>query len=95
METLGDNFGAKRAKKEQPKYVCNYCNVICCKKYNWERHLFTSKHIQVTERKQMVTEKEQKEQNNCCENCGKEYISRNGLWKHKQKCNQQKKTRRR
>lgn len=39
----------------------------------------------------MVTEKGQKGQNICCENCGKEYISRNGLWKHKQKCNQQQK----
>ena len=91
METLGDNLGAKRAEKGQSKYVCNYCNFICCKKYNWERHLLTSKHIQVTESKQMVTEKGQKGQNICCENCGKEYISRNGLWKHKQKCNQQQK----
>jgi hypothetical protein len=88
METLGDNLGAKRAEKGQPKYVCKPCDFVCCKKYNWERHITTTKHIEVTESEHLVTEKGQKGQKNCCENCGKEYLSRNGLWKHKQKCNQ-------
>jgi len=88
METLGDNLGAKRAVKGQSKYVCKPCDFVCCKKYGWDRHILTAKHIEVTESEQMVTEKGQKGQKNCCENCGKEYLSRNGLWKHKQKCNQ-------
>jgi hypothetical protein len=87
METLGDNlgdiFGAKTSKNNQREYLCNFCHYKCCKKYNWDRHIMTSKHIE-------VTQKEQKEQNikvYCCENCNKEYTSRNGLWKHKKICN--------
>ena len=86
METLGDIFGAKRAEKEHSDYVCETCDFKCSKKYNWIRHLTTSKHIQVTGSKHNVTEKGQKEQKMICQ-CGKEYASRNGLWKHKQKCN--------
>ena len=89
METLGDNIGAKRAQKGQIEYVCNKCDFKCCKKYSWERHLMTLKHFQVTKSEQEVTEKGQKGQKMLCENCGKAYISRNGLWKHKQKCNQE------
>jgi hypothetical protein len=81
-----DNLGAKRAKKGQSKYVCELCDFVCSKKYSWERHILTSKHLEVTESEQMVTEKGQKGQKNCCENCGKEYLSRNGLWKHKKVC---------
>ena len=88
METLGDNIGAKRAEKGQSNYVCIKCDFKCCKKYSWERHLNTHKHIQVTESEQEMTEKGQKGQQLLCANCGKEYLSRNGLWKHKQKCNQ-------
>jgi hypothetical protein len=93
METLGDIIGAKRAEKGHNNYICINCDYKCSKKYNWERHLMSSKHIQVTQSEHLVTEKGQKGQkkNLCCENCGKEYASRNGLWKHKQKCNQQQK----
>ena len=88
METLGDNIGAKRASKGQSTYVCINCDFKCCKKYSWERHLNTLKHIRVTEGEQEVTEKGQKGQKLLCVNCGKEYLSRNGLWKHKQNCYQ-------
>jgi len=88
METLGDNLGQKRAEKEHFNYVCKNCDFKCIKKYNWNRHLLTSKHSQVTESEHSVTkkeQKEQKEQNILCQ-CGKEYKSRNGLWKHKKVC---------
>jgi hypothetical protein len=88
METLGDKFRAKRAKKEQPNYNCVKCDFKCCKKYNWDRHIMTSKHIQVTQSEHLVTKKEQKGQKLCCEKCFKEYSSRNGLWKHKKVCNE-------
>jgi len=62
METLGDKFGAKKSEKEHPNYVCEMCNFNCSKKYNWRRHLMTSKHIQMTKCDILVTEKGQKEQ---------------------------------
>ena len=92
METLGDIIGAKRANTGQTKYVCINCDFKCCKKYSWERHIMTLKHSQVTESEPEVTKKGQKGQKGqqlFCENCGKDYHSRNGLWKHKQKCNKE------
>ena len=87
METFSDNLGAKRAEKGQSNYVCELCDFKCCKKYSWDRHLLTIKHIQVTQSDQKVTEKGQKGQKSC-EICGKQYISRNGLWKHSKVCSE-------
>ena len=25
-------------------YMCNFCNIICSKKNDWDRHLLTNKH---------------------------------------------------
>jgi len=91
METAGDTLGAKKGKKGQKEYFCDFCDFTCSKKYAWDRHLTTTKHIEVTSGDASVTEKGQKGQK-CvkyyCENCYKHYLSRNGLWKHKQKCKQ-------
>jgi hypothetical protein len=86
METLGDKLGAKKGQKGQQEYICIYCDFKCYKKYSWNRHLLTSKHKQVTQDDILVTEKGQKGQKYYCEVCNKEYTSRNGLWKHRQKC---------
>ena len=83
METFGDK---KKGKKGNFSYVCDLCDFECCKKYSWDRHLLTPKHCQVTLGDALVTEKGQKGQkevNYVCENCDKQYKSRNGLWKHK------------
>ena len=90
METLSNNFGAKKGKKGQNEYYCNFCDVQCYKKYSWERHLNTAKHTEATNGNVLATEKGQKGQEGatyCCENCGKEYNNRTGLWRHKKKCN--------
>ena len=91
METLGDNLGAKRAEKGH----CELCDFKCFKKYDWDRHLLTRKHIQMTQSEQTVTEKGQKgqkgqikEKNIECQYCGKQYTSRNGLWKHSKVCSE-------
>ena len=88
MATLSNIFGAKRAEKGQDNYICNVCDFKCCKKYSWDRHILTSKHLKATESNNLATEKGQKGQNIifCCENCGKEYINRSGLWRHSKKC---------
>jgi len=95
MATLSNNLGAKGAEKGQIEYLCNYCDYKCCKKYSWERHISTSKHIKATESNMSATENGQKGQKGekkinikayCCENCEKEYTNRTGLWRHKQKC---------
>jgi hypothetical protein len=44
METLGNEFVAKSGTYTTSKYYCQSCDYTCCKKYNWEKHLDTSKH---------------------------------------------------
>jgi hypothetical protein len=79
METLGKE---QKEQKEQHEYFCEKCNFKCCKKFNWSRHLMTSKHKESNFGKE---KKEQKEQINICK-CGQTYSNASGLWKHKQKC---------
>jgi len=90
METLGDKTVTKNEQYELSNFNCIMCNYICCKKFNFNRHLLSSKHIQLMKGDKSVTKNEQNEQNEqkyCCENCNKKYASRNGLWKHSKNCN--------
>jgi len=92
MATFSNNFEGKKSKKEQTKFYCETCDFVCCKKYNWERHLMTAKHIIATNGNILATQKEQKEQNDginkslACQSCGKIYKDRTGLWRHTKKC---------
>jgi hypothetical protein len=89
METLGDNLVANSGNKNDPKYFCKHCDYICSKKYNWIKHLKTSKHLKVTSGDNLVAKSGKKVANiiYCCEKCNKGYTSRNGLWKHNKNCN--------
>jgi hypothetical protein len=67
-------------------YECSLCDFKCNKLSNYNKHLSTGKHnvdINVNIFKQEEFETQQKFQ---CENCGKEYKARNGLWYHNKKC---------
>jgi len=84
MATFSNNFGAEMSKMSSFEFVCEVCDYKCCKKSNYERHLLSLKH-------QKMSKNEQNEQNEqkivyCCENCGKEYKDRTGLWRHKKQC---------
>jgi hypothetical protein len=71
-----------------PKYHCIKCDYTCNKKYNWKLHLHTIKHNIINEcHNSTETGKNwHKMAIHSCENCGKEYKDRSGLWKHKKKC---------
>ena len=85
MATLSNNLGAKTCKKVQQEYSCEICDYKCSRKFCWERHLMTAKHHEATFSNTLATEKVQKGANYCCENCGKLYLNRTGLWRHKNK----------
>jgi hypothetical protein len=95
METLGDILVTKNEPKLSNVFLCKKCNYKCSKKYNWDRHLSSTKHNKVTYSEQIGAINEQNEQKIekqikkkfVCNYCEKHYESRNGLWKHKQKCN--------
>jgi len=66
------------------KFSCNYCNITCNRKSEWDRHLLTKKHIgNITGNKETVKTDFQ------CETCNKIYKSRKGLWGHTKTCKEQ------
>jgi hypothetical protein len=76
---LGNKNEEKNSSK---KYICYDCHYICCSKYNLERHFTTAKHI---------GNKTSKNSSKNCKyicDCGIEFNTRSGLWKHKKECNQ-------
>jgi hypothetical protein len=89
MATFSNNLVANSGKSGNVYYNCEACHYTCCKKYNWDKHILTSKHKKATDSNILATEKWQKEQKLgfTCELCNKEYNDRTGLWRHKKKCN--------
>jgi hypothetical protein len=90
METLGNRIVAVCGKVGKlNQYVCEKCDYICYKKYNWDKHLTTIKHIKETQETSLETKNGKKwhQENFTCDSCNKSYKNRSGLWKHKQKCN--------
>ena len=76
-------MATKKTSEKDPKYVCTSCHFICSSKTDWERHVVRPKHKNNVFGNDMATEKHQKTY--VCD-CGKNYIDRTGLWKHKQHC---------
>ena len=71
-----------KTEEKLNKYSCETCCFKTNDKNDFKRHLLTSKHINVTNVTKHVTEKTEY----ICD-CGKEYNSRVGLWRHKKMCN--------
>ena len=69
------------------KNVCNICDFSCGKKSDWLRHLATAKHIKACTVALSDNDLHPTTSKYICPNCSKIYISRNGLWVHKKKCN--------
>jgi len=88
MATFSNNFVAFCGKNGKQEYICEYCDYKCTKKYNWEKHILTSKHISATNINEKVAESGKKWQTELykCENCEKDYKERSGLWRHKKLC---------
>ena len=69
--------------KNIPKFLCKTCDFKCCKKGDYNRHVLTSKHQNLTKTNIIL---HQKTSNHICDKCDKIYKSRVGLWSHKKKC---------
>ena len=66
------------------KYVCDKCNFKTWNKYNYSKHILSLKH------KKQEMDSEKCEKMYYC-NCGKKYKYDTGLYKHKKKCQGEKK----
>jgi hypothetical protein len=87
METLGDVFLPKFCQK----FYCKFCDYNTSKKSSYSTHLLSTKHKKHSLgdtfgdvgdgfSAKILLKK------HSCDICHKQHISRNGLWKHKQKC---------
>ena len=81
-----DVFGDRKASISALKYYCELCDFKCCKKGDYNRHILTSKHNKLT-LANAAGDSETAKGTYICNNCNKNYNSRNGLWKHKNKGN--------
>ena len=81
METLV----TKSSSKVALIFNCEICDYITSKRTNYDKHLLTSKHVQLTLANTLGDAKSSPKIFTC-ENCNKEYNSRNGLWKHNKIC---------
>ena len=84
MEILGNEFGAKKGKKEQNEYYCENCDYGTSKKSSYDDHLLSAKHNKSMVSHQILPKLCSKY---ICQNCNKEYKDNSGLWKHKKVCN--------
>uniref|UniRef100_A0A6C0BVT7 C2H2-type domain-containing protein n=1 Tax=viral metagenome TaxID=1070528 RepID=A0A6C0BVT7_9ZZZZ len=67
------------------KFICEVCDYKTCRKSQYERHLFTAKHKNTYNDLQNGLQKVPKSSIFTC-NCGKEYLHRQSLYKHKLVC---------
>jgi hypothetical protein len=92
MATFSNNFETKTSKIICIEFRCQHCDYKCFKKFNWDRHILTTKHLKSTNSNKISTKNEQTEQTeqkketHMCHACNKQYKDRTGLWRHKQKC---------
>ena len=79
----------KKGKKEQLFFHCIKCNFKCSRKYNWDRHISTSKHkmeIIGNNLEQKRAKRASSDSYHICEYCEKKYKTKSGLWKHIKHC---------
>ena len=84
MSTFSNILATEKGQKEPQNFYCEICDYKCYKKYSWERHLLTLKHQESTNVNNLGAKGQSAAYK--CENCGKEYSERTGLWRHKKKC---------
>ena len=85
METIGD---IKVAINYNNKYCCINCDYNTCRKSSYDKHLLTGKHQKMQQDNAINAKKCNNTISYNCKKCEKQYISRNGLWKHNKVCNE-------
>lgn len=79
----------KVAKSSHYQYYCEICDYYTCKKFNFDKHNFTSKHLKSMFGNDTVGNVAKCSNptniHTCCY-CNKTYKDNSGLWRHKKKC---------
>ena len=72
--------------KLHQNFNCNYCDFVCCKKGDWNRHIGTVKHTRLTNHNNVTS----KNINSYECDCGKVYKHKSSLSLHKKTCSDKK-----
>jgi len=75
----------KSLSKNAKNFTCQYCDFVCCKKGDYNRHILTRKH-QIATNSNIDYIQNNNNPSYMCEICSKEYNDRTGLWRHKKNC---------
>ena len=78
-------FGNENVAKSSSDLCCINCNYITHKRFNFDKHMLTSKHLQAINGNGKVAKSSTN--NYKCEICEKKYLTNSGLWRHKKTCN--------
>ena len=79
------NLEQKKLEKTR-NFFCEKCNFTTGNKNDYRRHITTRKHLLCGNLNDLEQKNSTKLKNFICTGCNKNYLSRNGLWYHKQKC---------
>jgi hypothetical protein len=74
-----------KLKKNLPRFFCKNCDFKCYMKCDWDRHIVRPKHISMVEGNNFESKNLKKTYCFDCE-CGKQFMTNSGLWKHKKVC---------
>jgi len=66
------------------KYICVICDYKCSKKFLWDQHLSTTKHISAN--KMLMPANENMLHKFKCNNCNSDFIHHSSYCRHKKKC---------
>jgi len=84
-------MATKITSKNINYFLCEKCNFKCSKKGDWNRHILTAKHQNVTNCNEITSNDNEITSNYIkpilC-NCGKNFNNRTSLWRHKKTCNE-------
>ena len=71
-------------RENRKHFHCSTCNYSTINKYDYNKHLFTQKHIKLNTTKEKITNT-----NKFICSCGKEYKYDSGYYRHKKQCKNQ------
>ena len=80
-----------KTQKNVEKYACVICDFITGNKFDYSRHIKTTKHIlRVSAMQHDIKSNtcDKKTHNHICSVCNAEYKDPSGLWRHKKKCSE-------
>jgi len=84
MNSFLNKMEQKEHLAESENYTCNICDFVTSRKFNFNKHCSTKRHI-LNHFKQNLNEKIAISEFSC-KNCNKIYKNRSGLWHHNNKC---------